>query len=399
MRSPIFGLGNVNGIIGHTIPMGNYFIVISIPPARPIKDCFKSPIPVRDTNMTDLSTHDALVIHGKGDLRMDRIATPPPGPGEVRVRIAWGGICGSDMHYLRHGGVGASVLREPMVLGHEVSGTVEACGPDVHGWQAGEPVAIHPAKPCGTCPECRRGLHNLCRNMRFFGSAAYLPHTQGGFRRTMTVAASQLHRLPPGLDLRRAALAEPFAVALHAIARAGSCAGKSVLVQGAGPIGALIVAGLAVRGAARIVAADLHDFPLSVARRLGATETWNTGAPAPDASRDEEFDIVFEATGVVAALPFAIAHTRRGGVLVQVGMFPPGTIEVPMAQIIARELDLRGTFRFDAEFAEALDLLAAHPQIADGLVTHEFAFDAYAAAFDASSNRQAASKVMLEIGG
>jgi L-idonate 5-dehydrogenase len=345
--------------------------------------------------MTNLSAGDALVIHGKGDLRMDAIAPPPPGPGEVRVRIAWGGICGSDMHYLHHGGVGASVLREPMVLGHEVSGTVEACGPGVSGWDSGEPVAIHPARPCGTCPECRRGLHNLCRNMRFLGSAAYLPHTQGGFRRTMTVAASQLHRLPPGLDLRRAALAEPFAVALHAVARAGSCAGRSVLVQGSGPIGALITAGLAVRGAARIVATDLHDFPLSVARRLGATETWNTGTPAPD----EEFDIVFEATGVVRALPFAIAHTRRGGILVQVGMFPPGNIEVPMAQIIARELDLRGSFRFDGEFAEALDLLATHPHIADGLVTHEFAFATYAAAFDASSDRQSASKVMLNIGG
>ncbi|GBQ82436.1 zinc-dependent alcohol dehydrogenase [Gluconacetobacter johannae DSM 13595] len=344
--------------------------------------------------MTDLSTTDALVIHGAGDLRLDSMALPPPGPDEVSVRIAWGGICGSDMHYLHHGGVGASVLREPMVLGHEVSGVVLSCGANVTGFQAGDPVAIHPARPCGTCPECRRGLHNLCRNMRFFGSAAYLPHTHGGFRRIMTVAASQLHHLPPGLDLRRAALAEPFAVALHAIARAGNCAGASVLVQGSGPIGALIVAGLAVRGAARIVATDLHDFPLSVARRLGATETWNTATTAPD----EEFDIVFEATGVVRALPFAIAHTRRGGILVQVGMFPPGNIEVPMAQIIARELDVRGSFRFDSEFADALDLLATHPGIADGLVTHEFGFTSYDAAFAASSDRQSASKVLLSIG-
>lgn len=342
----------------------------------------------------DFARTDALVIHARGDLRMEPAASPPPGPGEVRVRIAWGGICGSDLHYLQHGGVGASVLREPMILGHEVSGFVETCGDGVKGLPAGTPVAIHPARPCGTCPECRRGLRNLCRDVRFLGSAARVPHTQGGFRRVVNVAASQLHRLPPGLDPRRAALAEPLAVALHAVGRAGPCAGRTVLVQGAGPIGALIVAALAVRGAARIVATDLHDFPLAVARRLGATETWNARHAAPE----EEFDVVFEATGVEEALPSAVARARRGGILVQVGMFPPGMVAVPMAQIIARELDLRGSFRFDGEFAEALTMLAAHPRIADGLVTHEVAFAAFADAFAAAADRRSAAKVLLRIG-
>ncbi len=336
---------------------------------------------------------DALVIHGRGDLRLDRVPLAAPGPGEVAVAPRWGGICGSDLHYLQHGGVGASVLRDRMVLGHEVSGVVLTRGPEVTGLAAGDEVAIHPARPCLVCPECRRGLPHLCRDMRFLGSAARLPHTDGGFRRAMVVDARQLHRLPPGLDLRRAAIAEPFAVALHAVSRAGGLAGRSALVQGAGPIGALIVAALRLKGASRVVAVDLQDHALAVASRLGADAVWT---PATG-DTEEEFDIVLEATGVAAALPAAIGRTRRGGILVQVGMFPPGDVPVPMAQIISREIDWRGTFRFDREFEDALAALAAHPEIADKLVTAEYPLRSFAEAFAFSSDRSRASKVLLDL--
>ncbi|MBB2205029.1 L-idonate 5-dehydrogenase [Gluconacetobacter takamatsuzukensis] len=346
--------------------------------------------------MSDIiRTTDALVIHDREDLRLDRVPVAAPGRGEVTVRVAWGGICGSDMHYLKHGGVGASVLRAPMILGHEISGFVEAAGPGVHGLAPGEAVAVHPARPCGECPECRRGLRHLCRETRFLGSAAMLPHTDGGFRRLMTVAASQVYPLPPGLDVRAACLAEPLSVALHAIIRAGDVRGRSVLVQGAGPIGALIVAGLKIAGAGEIVATDLQDFPLSIARRMGATTTVNT-ASAPHVA---EHDIVFEVSGAAGALPTAIGCTAKGGVLVQVGMFPPGDVGIPLGQIIARELDYRGSFRFDTEFGTALDLLAAYPWIAEGLVTHRFPLAAFGEAFTASLDRRHSSKVLFDIGG
>ena len=343
--------------------------------------------------MSSTNTTEALVIHHKGDLRLDKIPLPALEAGTVRIRPAWGGICGSDMHYFLHGGVGASVLREPMILGHEVSGVVEAVAPDVTQFHAGEAVAIHPAKPCGTCPECLRGARHLCRNMRFFGSAALLPHTGGGFRREMIVDASQLYALPPGLDVRRASMAEPFSVALHAINRAGNVEGRKILVQGAGPIGALIVAGLKIAGASEIVVTDLHDFPLEIARKLGATATFNTS----QAAHEDEYEVVFEATGVISALPTAIAKTRKGGILVQVGIFPPGDIPAPLAQIISRELDYRGTFRFDLEFGEALNLLAKNHWIADGLITHSFPLEHYQDAFTASLDRKTSSKVLLEL--
>ena len=171
--------------------------------------------------MTIAAATDALVVHARHDLRLEHVDVPEPGPEQVAVRVAWGGICGSDVHYVEHGGVGASVLREPMVLGHEASGIVSRIGSGVTGWKTDDAVAIHPARPCGACPECRRGQRNLCRHVQFLGSAARLPHTGGAFRRELLVDASQLHRLPPGLDLRRATLAEPLSVALHAIARGG----------------------------------------------------------------------------------------------------------------------------------------------------------------------------------
>ncbi|UMM07452.1 L-idonate 5-dehydrogenase [Gluconobacter frateurii] len=338
-------------------------------------------------------TTEALVIHEKGDLRLETVAVPLLKAGQVLVRPAWGGICGSDMHYFLHGGAGASVLREPMILGHEVSGIVEAVSPDETRFRIGDAVAIHPARPCGHCPECERGAKHLCRNMRFFGSAAFLPHTDGGFRRDMVVETSQLYPLPSGLDVKRASLAEPFSVALHAIARAGDVKGKRIMVQGAGPIGALIVAGLKVAGAAEIVATDLQDFALDIAVKLGATATVNTGRD----SHDREYEIVFEATGVIPALPTAIARTQKGGILVQVGIFPPGDVPAPLGQIIAREIDYRGTFRFDEEFAEALKILADNPWIADGLITHSFPLAQYKDAFDASLDRKSSSKVLLEL--
>lgn len=341
----------------------------------------------------DVLDGKALVIHAARDLRLTPISTAAPGAGEIRVRLAWGGLCGSDLHYFLHGGVGASVLREPMVLGHEVSGTIDRLGPGVEGFRIGQDVAIHPAQPCGVCPECQRGLRHLCRSTRFFGSAAFLPHTDGGFRTSMIVRADQVRALPPGLDARRAALAEPLAVALHAIARAGDVRGRSVLVQGVGPIGALVVAGLSDHGAGRIVATDLQDFALSLASQLGAHATWNAREEAPE----EEFDVVFEVTGVAAALPNAVARTRRGGILVQVGMFPPGLVETPLAQIISREIDFRGTLRFDTEFDDALRLLAKRPEIADILVTHQLALDDYQDAFAIGTDRSRAAKVLLDL--
>src|SRR4051812_33939980 len=205
----------------------------------------------------------ALVGHGAGDLRFDNLVEPAPDQGQVLVRNTHGGICGSDLHYYEHGAVGAFQLREPLVLGHEVVGRV--AGDPTGALTTGTPIAIHPATPCERCPECVGGVRNVCRNTRYFGSAASMPHTQGGFCEFKVVRRDQVRVLPETLPLSRAVLAEPLAVGLHALNRAGGVAGATVLVGGSGPIGILAAGAAKAAGAAGGWATDILHHPLEIA--------------------------------------------------------------------------------------------------------------------------------------
>ncbi len=198
-----------------------------------------------------------------------------PNTTEAVVEVVYGGICGSDLHYWRHGAAGLSILKEPMLLGHEIVGVVRQGASDGSGPTPGTPVAVHPARP-GPGDGTQRypaDRPNLSPGCAYLGSAAHRPHTQGGFAHYVTLGAHMLRPLPAGLALRTAAVAEPASVAWHAVGRAGDVRGRSALVIGAGPIGALVVAVLRRAGAAEITVVDLHEAPLERARALGATRT------------------------------------------------------------------------------------------------------------------------------
>lgn len=337
------------------------------------------------------------VIHGRGDLRVQELPVPEPGPGQALVAVRYGGVCGSDLHYLRHGGVGDFRLREPMLLGHEVVGTVLAYGSaSPAGPVPGTAVAVHPATPCGACPECVRGRRTICRDTRYLGSAARFPHVQGGFAARVVVPADQLRPLPAGLELRRAALAEPLAVALHAVRRAGDVAGRHVLVTGAGPIGCLVVAAARAAGAARVTVTDLLPAALEYARAAGADTVVRADDP-DDPGWPAEADVAVEASGVAAGLETCLRLVRRGGVVVQLGMLPPGPSPFAGNLVVSREIDLRGAFRFDAEFDEALRLLAARPAL-DGLVSAVVPVREAASAFALAADRSRSCKVLLDFG-
>jgi L-idonate 5-dehydrogenase len=335
----------------------------------------------------------ACVAYGKGDLRVEGQPVASPDPGQIAVDIAYGGICGSDLHYYHDGGVGDFVIREPLTLGHEVSGRVRAAGPGVSGVEPGTPVAIHPATPCDQCPECLAGRRNICRHTRYLGSAARFPHVQGGFSQVVTVPAAQVVPLPAGLDLRRAAVAEPLSVALHAVRRLGDVAGRSVLVTGAGPIGCLVAAALRAAGAASVVVSDLHDEALEIASAVGATAVVRAGSSStrwPD-----ETDLAVEASGTAAGLSSCVDHLRRGGTIVQLGLLPPGTTPVAGNLLVTRELTLTGAFRFDAEFGTALTLLADGLPV-DPVITATYPVGSAVEAFGIASDRKRACKVLLD---
>ena len=339
----------------------------------------------------------AVVIHAAHDLRVEPHAAPDPGPGEVRIRIGRGGICGSDLHYYHAGGFGTVRVKQPMVLGHEVAGTVEAIGPGVTHVAPGDDVAVNPSLPCGACAQCQAGRPIHCTEMRFLGSAMRMPHVQGAFRSAFTCEAARAVKLPPGLSVERAAFAEPLSVCLHAAAQAGPLLGARVLVTGAGPIGVLCVAVARLAGAREIVATDLVPEPLGIARTMGGDRTHALQAE-PDALAayavgKGHFDVAFEASGAGAALVGALAAIRPGGTVVQVGV--GGEAAVPLSALVAREARLVGTFRFHAEFAHAVEVLAAGRLDPTPMLTAVVPAAEAVRAFDLASDRRRAMKVQL----
>jgi L-idonate 5-dehydrogenase len=341
----------------------------------------------------------ACLLRGVRDLSVIDLPEPQPAAGEVLVRLTAGGICGSDLHYFTEGGAGDFRLREPLVPGHEGAGEIVALGPGVTGLRPGDRVAVNPSHPCGRCEPCRGGSRQLCTQVRFFGSGARFPHVQGLFAELFVADAGNCLPIPDRLPARAAACAEPLAVALHAVDRAGALAGRAVFIAGSGPIGVLLAAAARLAGAARVCVTDLFDEPLAVARAMGASETVNVRTQ-PDRLREfaagrGTFHAAFEASGHPAGLASALTVTAPGGTIVQVGMLPHGDSPAPLNQLVAKELRLVGTFRFDREYAAAVEALASGRLDVAPLLTHEFTFAEAVRAFETAADKRRAMKVSL----
>jgi L-idonate 5-dehydrogenase len=342
-----------------------------------------------------------VILHAPKDLRIEPVSVVEPGPGQVSIRINVGGICGSDLHYYHHGGTGMIRLKQPMALGHEIAGTIDRVGDSVSHLVPGMRVAVNPSGPCNACEYCSNGAHNQCLNMQFMGSAMRMPHTQGGFRQSVTVNAAQAIPIVDSLTMAEAAMAEPLAVCLHAARQAGPLMGKRVLVTGAGPIGCLAILVARFSGASQIVATDIGDFALKTAESCGATSTINTAREPeglqPWCAGKGSFDVVFEASGHQAALVGALPAIRAGGIIVQLGL--GGDITLPINVLVAKELQLRGTFRFDGEFQLAIDLMGQGLIDVRPLISHSLPFEEAVRAFGIASDRTNAMKVHLEFPG
>ncbi len=339
----------------------------------------------------------AIVIHQALDLRIEERTEEKPGAGQIAVAIKRGGICGSDLHYYKHGGFGAIRLKEPMVLGHEVAGTVTALGAGVSNVTVGDNVALSPSRPCNNCEYCLKGQQAHCLNMLFYGSAMRFPHVQGAFQQSIVALATQAHKIVGGVSLEEAAFAEPFAVTLHAIIRAGSLANKRVLVTGCGPIGALAIVAARAHGAQEIVATDISDFTLGLARHVGADATVNVATDADAMNKFKAnkgyFDVMIEASGNEAALHMGFGVLRPRSVLIQVGL--GGNISVPQNLIVAKEIEIRGSFRFNEEFGLAVDMINKQRVDLKPLLTSVIPFADAKRAFDLAGDRSQAMKVQI----
>lgn len=336
-------------------------------------------------------------LHGMRDLRVETLDTTAPGPGEVQLAMAAGGICGSDLHYYQDGGFGPVRVREPIISGHEASGYVEALGTGVSDLAIGQLVAINPSQPCGKCHYCGIDQPIHCLEMRFMGSAMRLPHENGMFRDRLVVPARQVHAFGTLTTPGEAACAEPLAVCLHAVAQAGDLSDKRVLVTGAGPIGLLTVAAARHAGAAEIVVTDLADAALSRAPAMGASHTINVATNPqglePYQADKGVFDVVFDCSAAAPALRSAFAVIKPRGLIVQVGV--TGDITIPLNALVGKEITWRGSQRFHGEFADAVALISSRAIDVRPIISHTFPLEQAVEAFEQAGDRSVACKVQI----
>jgi L-iditol 2-dehydrogenase len=288
----------------------------------------------------------AARLHGPGDLRLHDEQDPIPAPGEELVRVTAVGLCGSDRHWFMTGGIGDATISRPLVLGHEIAGTV------VDGPRSGTRVAIDPADPCGRCDICRADRANLCPTLRFAGHGS----TDGGLRSLMAWPSRLLHPVPDAIPDDEAALLEPLGVALHAVDLGEVLAGSRISVHGCGPIGLMIVQLVRGLGAETIVAMDPLPHRVDAARQLGATDARLVGEPPPSSI----VDVAFEVAGEDSAVASAIDAVRPGGRVVLIGIPDDDVTSFPAAAARRKELTLTLCRRMTAsDLPRAIALMAA----------------------------------------
>ena len=319
----------------------------------------------------------ACVLYGPKDLRIEERPVSEPQPGFVRLRMGGVGICGSDLHYYHIGRVGNAVVREPMILGHELSGVVDAIGPGVSGLVPGQKVIINPTDECGTCGYCRT------------------PHVQGIMVEYPMVQARQCVAVSDAMPLDQAACVEPLAIALHAVARAGNLLGKRVFVSGVGPVGCLIAAVARLNGAASVAVSDMEEFPLSVAVKLGADAVFKATDPTL-ADLANGCEACFEASGSVGGMNTCLRSAAPGGTVVHVGFLGEEEVAYPInTMVIRKEVTVCGSLRAYQEFPLAARLVESGRLDLSPLITASYPLEKAEEAILAASDKTRSMKVVL----
>ncbi|MGC9469681.1 MAG: zinc-dependent alcohol dehydrogenase [Anaerolineae bacterium] len=326
-------------------------------------------------------------------VRIDEVAVSPPGLGEVQIRIAYGGICGTDLH-IYHGKMDARVAPS-QIMGHEVSGVVAAVGEGVEDLEIGQKVTVMPLDPCGECPACQAGHSHICLNLKFLGI-----DTQGGFQSYWTVPAHTVFKLPDVILLRRAALIEPLAVACHDVRLGGVKADDKVVVVGGGPIGAL-VALVAQHEGADVLVSEVNAARVRIGAELGLEVVNPRSVDLPrlvdERTGGAGADVVFEVTATPAGAEMMTQLPRTRGQIVVVGIFsdPPA---VDLHRILWREIKLRGARVYEREdFERAIQLATAEVLPLDDLVSRVYPLERLKEGLDQLAGGGPVMKVLIDL--
>ena len=319
--------------------------------------------------------HDALVLEERGKLAVRSFAVDEVlGPEDVRIAIHTVGICGSDVHYFTHGAIGPFVVRAPMILGHEASGTVLEVGSDVRSLAVGDRVCMEPGIPNQNGRATRQGLYNLDPDVRFWAT----PPVHGVLRPSVVHPASFTFKIPANVSFAEAAMVEPLAVGLHAVTKAKANPGHVAVVIGAGPIGMVTVLAALAAGCARVVVSDVDDDKLAVAARLGSVTTVNVLSGSLEQTVSEATDgwgadVVYECSGDKRAAAAVFGPLAPGGVVVFVGIpLEPIAYDVSAAQ--TKEARVEHVFRYAHVFPRCVAMLASGSIDVKPLITRTFGF-------------------------
>jgi L-iditol 2-dehydrogenase len=335
------------------------------------------------------STMRASRLYGVRDLRLEDLPRPTPGPGEVLLKVAAVGTCGSDVHYYVEGGIGDQVVTAPIVMGHEFSAWVAELGPGVTGLEVGQLVAVEPAIPCGECESCQHGHPNLCPDVVFCGT----PPVDGVFAEYTVKPAENCFPLPAGLSPADGAMLEPLGIAIHTVDLAHLRPGYTVAVLGAGPIGLLTAAVARVAGATEVYVTE----PLAY-RRAFALRYAVTGVPIADAAWDpgasdvvdeivratggRGVDVAFEAAGAAETPDQAARVTRPGGKVVVVGIPSDDTMTLTAGVVRRKGLTIKLVRRMKHTYPRAIALVEKGLVDVGSLVTHTFPLERIGEAFE-----------------
>ena len=300
----------------------------------------------------------ALLLSEYKRLSVVDMPTPEIGDDDVLVRVRACGICGSDIH-----GYDGSTGRRipPLVMGHEAAGVIERVGRHVLGFTAGERVSFDSTVSCGTCDFCRRGQINLCDNRTVLGVSCGDYRRHGAFAEYVAVPSRILYKLPDSLPFERAALIEAVSIAVHAVNRHPPKPTDTAVVVGSGMIGLLIVQVLKAKGSRNIIAVDLDPHKLTLAQRMGATRTLNAheedvATAVRSVTGGRGADVSFEVVGHGDTVVSAIRSLRKGGTVVLVGNLSPN-VELPLQEVVSREISVLGSCASSGEIPECIDLL------------------------------------------
>lgn len=342
----------------------------------------------------------AAVLQRANVVTMELRPRPEPGPGEVLVRVRSVGVCGSDVHYYTHGRIGPFVVNSPLILGHEMAGTIAALGPGVTARSVGQRVAVEPGVPDRVCDFCRSGRYNLCPNVRFMAT----PPIDGAFTEYVVMPADFVYPLPDHVSLEEGAMIEPLSVGVHAIHRSGLRAGQDVVVLGAGPIGLMTLQVARAAGAGMAVVVDLDAYRLEIAVAMGATAVVNATIDDPlrrlnELTGGRGADIVFEAAGSPKTAALAVHLTRPGGRVTMIGLPPEDNFPYPLVAAMAKEVDIVTIFRYANVYPSAIALVAEHRVDVKSLITHRFPLAEAERALQLSDRREdGVVKALVEVG-